>query len=201
MSTLWSPSRVEMRTAWLEEHGIGACSGREYRLARERRPRENIPPSPTGTHTTAASMLTLIPVLFVSPSPIPSPHLSSPPLCLALSWSLTPHPMSSCFYRHCCPHLPVFISFRVHPPPPPCILYAWPQPHSVRTVCTVPLIDSIHGQKYTIEPQGGGDEDGFARGAWDWSMLWKRVPLGDKEKQSRKTRTEPYRYRKPMPPD
>ncbi|XP_049426479.1 N-acetylgalactosaminyltransferase 7 isoform X1 [Epinephelus fuscoguttatus] len=62
-----------------------------------------------------------------------------------------------------------------------------------RTVCTVPLIDSIHGQKYTIEPQGGGDEDGFARGAWDWSMLWKRVPLGDKEKQSRKTRTEPYR--------
>ncbi|XP_061844336.1 N-acetylgalactosaminyltransferase 7 isoform X1 [Nerophis lumbriciformis] len=62
-----------------------------------------------------------------------------------------------------------------------------------RTVCTVPLIDSIHGEKYTIEPQGGGDEDGFARGAWDWSMLWKRVPLNDKEKSRRKTRTEPYR--------
>ncbi|XP_068607244.1 N-acetylgalactosaminyltransferase 7 [Brachionichthys hirsutus] len=62
-----------------------------------------------------------------------------------------------------------------------------------RTVCTVPLIDSIHGQKYNIEPQGGGDEDGFARGAWDWSMLWKRVPLGDREKKLRKTRTEPYR--------
>ncbi|XP_054634314.1 N-acetylgalactosaminyltransferase 7 isoform X1 [Dunckerocampus dactyliophorus] len=62
-----------------------------------------------------------------------------------------------------------------------------------RTVCTVPLIDSIHGEKFTIEPQGGGDEDGFARGAWDWSMLWKRVPLNDREKKQRKTRTEPYR--------
>ncbi|XP_017290188.1 N-acetylgalactosaminyltransferase 7 isoform X2 [Kryptolebias marmoratus] len=62
-----------------------------------------------------------------------------------------------------------------------------------RTVCTVPLIDSIHGQKFNIEPQGGGDENGFARGAWDWSMLWKRVPLGDREKKRRKTDTEPYR--------
>ncbi|KAM7418313.1 hypothetical protein PAMA_015772 [Pampus argenteus] len=62
-----------------------------------------------------------------------------------------------------------------------------------RTVCTVPLIDSIHGQSFSIEPQAGGDEDGFARGAWDWSMLWKRVPLGDKEKSLRKTHTEPYR--------
>nr|XP_057938921.1 N-acetylgalactosaminyltransferase 7 isoform X1 [Doryrhamphus excisus] len=62
-----------------------------------------------------------------------------------------------------------------------------------RTVCTVPLIDSIHGEKFTIEPQGGGDEDGFARGAWDWSMLWKRVPLNDREKKQRKSRTEPYR--------
>ncbi|KAI4833190.1 hypothetical protein KUCAC02_016104 [Chaenocephalus aceratus] len=62
-----------------------------------------------------------------------------------------------------------------------------------RTVSTVPLIDSINGQSYTMETQGGGDEDGFARGAWDWSMLWKRVPLGDKEKKLRKTRTEPYR--------
>lgn len=62
-----------------------------------------------------------------------------------------------------------------------------------RTVCTVPLIDSIHGQRYNIEPQGGGDENGFARGAWDWSMLWKRVPLGDREKKRRKTVTEPYR--------
>lgn len=65
--------------------------------------------------------------------------------------------------------------------------------HYVRTVCTVPLIDSIHGQKFTIEPQGGGDASGFARGAWDWSMLWKRVPLGDREKKLRKTETEPYR--------
>ncbi|KAJ8262218.1 hypothetical protein GJAV_G00163930 [Gymnothorax javanicus] len=62
-----------------------------------------------------------------------------------------------------------------------------------RTVCTVPLIDSISGHTYDITPQGGGDEDGFARGAWDWSMLWKRVPLTSKEKQMRLTRTEPYR--------
>ncbi|KAG8014991.1 N-acetylgalactosaminyltransferase 7 [Nibea albiflora] len=62
-----------------------------------------------------------------------------------------------------------------------------------RTVCTVPLIDSIHGQKFTMEPQGGGDNDGFARGAWDWSMLWKRIPLGEKEKKLRKYQTEPYR--------
>ncbi|KAL4640508.1 N-acetylgalactosaminyltransferase 7-like [Arapaima gigas] len=62
-----------------------------------------------------------------------------------------------------------------------------------RTVCTVPLIDSIHGQTFNIEPQGGGDTDGFARGAWDWSMLWKRIPLTDREKQRRATKTEPYR--------
>lgn len=68
----------------------------------------------------------------------------------------------------------------------------------IRTVCTVPLIDSIHGQQYTIEPQGGGDEDGFARGAWDWSMLWKRVPLGNREKKLRQTKTEPYRYISPL---
>nr|XP_015830774.2 N-acetylgalactosaminyltransferase 7 isoform X1 [Nothobranchius furzeri] len=62
-----------------------------------------------------------------------------------------------------------------------------------RTVCTVPLIDSIHGQTFVIEPQGGGDQNGFARGAWDWSMLWKRIPLGDREQKLRKTQTEPYR--------
>uniref|UniRef100_A0A8B9BU92 Polypeptide N-acetylgalactosaminyltransferase n=2 Tax=Anser TaxID=8842 RepID=A0A8B9BU92_9AVES len=62
-----------------------------------------------------------------------------------------------------------------------------------RTTCTVPLIDVIDGNTYKIVPQGGGDEDGFARGAWDWSMLWKRVPLAKREKEKRKTKTEPYR--------
>lgn len=62
-----------------------------------------------------------------------------------------------------------------------------------RTTCTVPLIDVIDGNTFKIVPQGGGDEDGFARGAWDWSMLWKRVPLTKREKESRKTKTEPYR--------
>uniref|UniRef100_A0A8C5N278 Polypeptide N-acetylgalactosaminyltransferase n=1 Tax=Leptobrachium leishanense TaxID=445787 RepID=A0A8C5N278_9ANUR len=62
-----------------------------------------------------------------------------------------------------------------------------------RTISTVPLIDVIDGNSYQLIPQGGGDEDGFARGAWDWSMLWKRVPLTEKEKALRKTKTEPYR--------
>lgn len=76
--------------------------------------------------------------------------------------------------------------------------YAFLHPHhhhpkSCRTTCTVPLIDVIDGNTYNIVPQGGGDEDGFARGAWDWSMLWKRVPLTKREKAMRKTKTEPYR--------
>uniref|UniRef100_A0AAY5EUK7 Polypeptide N-acetylgalactosaminyltransferase n=1 Tax=Electrophorus electricus TaxID=8005 RepID=A0AAY5EUK7_ELEEL len=62
-----------------------------------------------------------------------------------------------------------------------------------RTVCTVPLIDYIDGNDYTIEPQQGGDEDGLARGAWDWGLLWKRVPLNSREKAKRKHKTEPYR--------
>lgn len=63
-----------------------------------------------------------------------------------------------------------------------------------RTVCTVPLIDYIDGNKYTLEPQQGGDEDGLARGAWDWSLLWKRIPLSQREKARRKHTTLPYRY-------
>ncbi|XP_061102444.1 N-acetylgalactosaminyltransferase 7 isoform X2 [Conger conger] len=62
-----------------------------------------------------------------------------------------------------------------------------------RTVCTAPLIDSISGQAYHFEAQGGGDKNGLARGAWDWSMIWKRVPLGSKEDRRRLTITEPYR--------
>ncbi|XP_045898107.1 N-acetylgalactosaminyltransferase 7 isoform X4 [Micropterus dolomieu] len=62
-----------------------------------------------------------------------------------------------------------------------------------RTVCTVPLIDYIDGNEYTMEPQQGGDEDGLARGAWDWSLLWKRVPLSQREKANRKHTTQPYR--------
>ncbi|XP_029294523.1 N-acetylgalactosaminyltransferase 7 isoform X1 [Cottoperca gobio] len=62
-----------------------------------------------------------------------------------------------------------------------------------RTVCTVPLIDYIDGNEYTMEPQQGGDEDGLARGAWDWSLLWKRVPLSQREKDKRKHTTQPYR--------
>uniref|UniRef100_A0A3Q3RKV2 Polypeptide N-acetylgalactosaminyltransferase n=1 Tax=Mastacembelus armatus TaxID=205130 RepID=A0A3Q3RKV2_9TELE len=62
-----------------------------------------------------------------------------------------------------------------------------------RTVCTVPLIDYIDGNEYNMEPQQGGDDDGLARGAWDWSLLWKRVPLSQTEKAKRKHTTQPYR--------
>ncbi|KAJ3583724.1 hypothetical protein NHX12_015663 [Muraenolepis orangiensis] len=62
-----------------------------------------------------------------------------------------------------------------------------------RTVCTVPLIDYIDGHSYTVEGQQGGDAEGLARGAWDWSLLWKRVPLGPREKSRRTSATQPYR--------
>uniref|UniRef100_H2ZCM2 Polypeptide N-acetylgalactosaminyltransferase n=1 Tax=Ciona savignyi TaxID=51511 RepID=H2ZCM2_CIOSA len=62
-----------------------------------------------------------------------------------------------------------------------------------RKVTTVPLIDVINGQDYTFTSQAGGDSNGFARGAWDWSMLWKRVPLTKEENNRRKHTTDPYR--------
>nr|XP_002128971.1 N-acetylgalactosaminyltransferase 7-like isoform X1 [Ciona intestinalis] len=62
-----------------------------------------------------------------------------------------------------------------------------------RKVTTVPLIDVINGQDYTFTSQAGGDANGFARGAWDWSMLWKRVPLTKEEHNRRKHTTDPYR--------
>jgi len=62
-----------------------------------------------------------------------------------------------------------------------------------RKVCTVPLVDSISGEKYTFEPQYGGDENSFARGAWDWSMTWKRIALNKKERDRRKHTTDPFR--------
>lgn len=62
-----------------------------------------------------------------------------------------------------------------------------------RRACTVPLIDVIDGNKYTFTEQAGGDHDGFARGAWDWSFMWKRIPLTKREKSRRKHLTEPYR--------
>lgn len=152
---------METRTAWLGERGTGACSGRECRLARERRPRERTPRSLTGTHNSRS--LTLTSVLFVStPTPLAPFPVSVFP---AVTPSCTP-PLSTCAV---------------------CVA-------SVRTVCTVPLIDSVHGETFTFQAQGGGDSNGFARGAWDWSMLWKRVPLGSREHAQRKTQTEPYRY-------
>lgn len=61
-------------------------------------------------------------------------------------------------------------------------------------VTTVPLIDVINGQDYTFTAQAGGDWNGFARGAWDWSMLWKRIPLDKREMKRRKHTTSPYRF-------
>ena len=49
-------------------------------------------------------------------------------------------------------------------------------------ICTVPLVDSIDGDTYVFTPQAGGDENNHARGAWDWDLLWKRIPLTKREK-------------------
>ncbi|XP_039264523.2 N-acetylgalactosaminyltransferase 7-like [Styela clava] len=62
-----------------------------------------------------------------------------------------------------------------------------------RMVTTVPLIDVISGRDYTFTGQAGGNLDGFARGAWDWSMLWKRTPITKEEIKRREHKTDPYR--------
>ena len=61
-----------------------------------------------------------------------------------------------------------------------------------RRITTVPLIDSVNGNDYTFSSQGGGDQNGHARGAWDWSMLWKRMPLNEAERRRHQYVTEPY---------
>ena len=38
-------------------------------------------------------------------------------------------------------------------------------------------MDSIDGDNFIFTAQGGGDENNFARGAWDWELTWKRIPL------------------------
>ena len=48
----------------------------------------------------------------------------------------------------------------------------------------MPLVDAIDGDTYVFSPQAGGDENGFARGAWDWDLLWKRIPLTKRERVS-----------------
>lgn len=72
---------------------------------------------------------------------------------------------------------------------PPLIL---PIMHDYR-ISTVPMVDSISGETYIFEPQQGGDENNLARGAWDWNFDWKRIPLNDREKATRKTISEPFR--------
>ena len=38
-------------------------------------------------------------------------------------------------------------------------------------------MDSIDGDTFVFTQQGGGDENNYARGAWDWELTWKRIPL------------------------
>ena len=47
--------------------------------------------------------------------------------------------------------------------------------------------------RYTFTEQAGGDENGHARGAWDWSLTWKRIPLTKREKKLQKRITDPYK--------
>lgn len=141
---------METRTAWLEEHGIGACSGRGFHLARERRPRDNIPPSPTGTHSTAR-MLILIPVLFVSPSPIPPCCLSCPTLCPTLSWSSPPHPVSLCFYCLCLYLLCLFslLSFSTVCTFSPCVCCVRDPPAPLPPLCQ----NGVYGASNRLHPR------------------------------------------------
>lgn len=207
-----------MKTVWLEEHGTGVCSGSGYHLVTERKRRENTPLNPIGTHSHVIPQASNSNVVFCVHLPPPttplSIHLSGQSACLhnLSSCCAWPLPLKPLIMFECFPlFIPIvhitFPSTTFTPPPPshPMIFLPLPrflpqhppcalQTSSTRTVCTVPLIDSIHGQTFTIEPQGGGDQDGLARGAWDWSMLWKRIPLGDREKKLRNSRTEPYRY-------
>lgn len=67
-----------------------------------------------------------------------------------------------------------------------------PMVHDDR-ICTVPLVDAVDGDTYVFSPQAGGDENNHARGAWDWDLLWKRIPLTKREKARQKHVTEPYR--------
>jgi len=67
-----------------------------------------------------------------------------------------------------------------------------PMVHDYR-ISTVPLVDAIDGDTYVFSPQAGGDENGFARGAWDWDLLWKRIPLTKRERARQTHTTSPYR--------
>lgn len=59
-------------------------------------------------------------------------------------------------------------------------------------ISTVPLIDSIDGQRYTFSGQAGGDHNGRAQGGWEWNFLWKRYPLPKKEAEKLSHGTEMY---------
>ncbi|CAJ1053014.1 N-acetylgalactosaminyltransferase 7 isoform X1 [Xyrichtys novacula] len=130
-----------------------------------------------GTNWTVCTV-PLIPLLFVSPSPPFCPP--TPCLCAFTGTAVCGCLCLSCIYTTPTPSIPMY-SVCMAPP------------YFVRTVCTVPLIDIIDGHTYTITTQGAGDKDNFARGAWDWNMRWSRIPLGEREKRQRQTRTEPYR--------
>ena len=59
--------------------------------------------------------------------------------------------------------------------------------------CTCPLVDIIDGYHFGMSEQGGGDDDGFARGAFKWDFSWQRIPLTNREKNKSVYKTEPYR--------
>lgn len=159
-------SKVGMRMVLPEGPGIGAYCGNVYHWTVVKRPEECIKLSLIGNHSWIYSLLVSIASLRPIISPFFPCNRLHPTLIPIICWRMDP-----------CTH-----PFRLHQ-------RYW---QCRRTSCTVPLIDAINGNTYVIAPQGGGDEDGFARGAWDWSMLWKRVPLSKREKERRKHKTEPY---------
>lgn len=61
-----------------------------------------------------------------------------------------------------------------------------------KRISTAPLIDSIHGEYFTFSPQAGGDKHNHARGAWNWRLDWKRLPLTEKWHGHYDYSSEPY---------
>ncbi|XP_070578286.1 N-acetylgalactosaminyltransferase 7-like [Ptychodera flava] len=57
-----------------------------------------------------------------------------------------------------------------------------------RTTVACPTVDSIDSDTFAYGPQ----LDGICRGAFDWELYYKRIPIGEVETKRRKHESEPY---------
>ena len=61
---------------------------------------------------------------------------------------------------------------------------------SDRTIMTVPVIDGIDSETFSISPQYQGQS---FRGIFEWGLKYKETALPEKENRRRKQKTEPYK--------